>query len=96
MGTIGINAVFFPMAVSKMRTAGNAINGTITSWVSQGEVSTAFTAFAEDFAILQGIISEYKQLVQKDINVISDVGAEMMHVDAELLRLWRFGLGGTR
>lgn len=89
MGVIGINEVVFPVIVTKMRFAGNAINGNITTWASQGENATAFARFSNDFDILQSIINEYKKLVLKDISAINKVGAEIIKTDKRLLNIWR-------
>lgn len=89
MGVIGINEVLFPMSVSRMTRTGNAIDGSINSWVSQGEKSTAFSKFVEDYGILQDILSEYKNLVLKDVATINRVGSEVMRTDAMLAGIWR-------
>ncbi len=89
MGLIGINELIFLQTTSKMTTAGNAIDGTITTWKSQGEKSIAFSQFVEDYRILQNIIKEYKKLVIKDIGTINKVGTEIIKVDDKLYKLWR-------
>lgn len=89
MGMIGINEMLFPMAVTTMTFTGNAINGVISSWVSQGEKSTAFSSFLEDYRIMQIILCQYRQLVLRDIGTINKVGAEISKIDDVLLTLWR-------
>lgn len=89
MGIIGINELIFPATLSNMTKAGNAVDGTISSWVSQGERATAFTRFSDDFNILQNIISEYKKLVLKDIGTINKIGAEIIKTDDVLMKFWR-------
>ncbi|WP_168354988.1 hypothetical protein [Clostridium sartagoforme] len=49
MGLIGINELIFLQTTSKMTTAGNAIDSTITSWKSQGEKSMAFSRFVDNY-----------------------------------------------
>lgn len=89
MGLIGINEIVFPATISRMQIAGNAINGNITSWVSKGEKSTAFTRFSDDYNILQDVIKEYKYLVLKDVATINKVGVEIIKIDDTLLNFWR-------
>lgn len=89
MGMIGINELIFPATISKMTTAANEVDWTQTKWVSQGEKSTAFTKFREDFILLQNIISEYQKLVLKDIGTINKIGSEIIKTDYLLLNFWR-------
>ena len=89
MGMIGINKLIFPATVMKMATAGGAINGTISSWTSQGERAIAFSKFVVDYNLLQCILKEYKELVQKDMRTITKIGTELIKVDSSLLAFWR-------
>ncbi|MBE6052871.1 MAG: hypothetical protein E7212_03000 [Clostridium sartagoforme] len=89
MGFIGINELTFIQTTSKMTIAGNAIDGTISSWKSQGEKSIAFSQFVDNYRILQNIIKEYKKLVLKDTVTINRVGTEIIKVDNKLFKMWR-------
>ncbi|HCW04838.1 MAG TPA: hypothetical protein DGK91_10145 [Clostridium sp.] len=89
MGVIGINELMFLGNIGSMNAAGNAINSTIKSWTNQGEKSIALTAFAENFNMLQSIISDYKKLIQKDVANIRKVGAEIITMDIKLLKFWK-------
>lgn len=89
MRLIGINEVVFAATITNMKTTGNAIDGSIKTWMSQGEKSKAFTKFQEDYRILQEIMQEYKKLVLKDVATVTEVGAKISNLDNELLRVWR-------
>lgn len=89
MGIIGINKLIFPVTLSNMSNAGNAINGEVKTWKTQGEKSVAFTKFIDDYILLQSVIKEYKKLIQKDICTIREVGIEFINLDEQLIRFWR-------
>lgn len=89
MGIIGINKLDFPVTLSNMQEAGNAINGKISAWKTQGELSKALKKFADDYELLQSIIKDYKKLVQNDICQIRKIGIELVDMDEQLKRFWR-------
>lgn len=84
--------------VSKMATTGainqaKVANGLIDTgkehWEKQGESSVALEAFSQQFDELQRIISEYKTLLDGDLNAASQAVNEMFMADLHAGSLWR-------
>ena len=89
MKMIGINEVTFVGALASMRRAANQINTTTEGWDSMGEKSTVFEEYLEQYAQLQAVMLSYQQLIEKDIDAISKIGASMLNVDELLTNLWK-------
>lgn len=60
-----------------MRRAANQINTTTEGWDSMGEKSTVFEEYLEQYAQLQAVMLSYQNLIHKDIDAISKIGASM-------------------
>lgn len=89
MKMIGINEVAFVGALVSMRRAANQINTVFEGWESQGEKSSVFEEYLEQYAQLQSIMLSYQQLIEKDIDAISDIGDNILKVDKLLANLWK-------
>lgn len=89
MKMIGINEVAFVGALVSMRRAANQINTAFEGWESQGERSSVFEEYLEQYAQLQSIILSYQNLMQKDIDAIGKIGTSMLKVDQLLTNLWK-------
>lgn len=89
MKMIGINEVAFVGALVSMRRAANQINTVFEEWESQGEKSSVFEEYLEQYAQLQSIMLSYQQLIEKDIDAISDIGDNILKVDKLLANLWK-------
>ena len=86
---IGINEVAFVGALTSMRKAANQINTTTEGWDSMGEQSSVFEEYLEQYAQLQSIMLSYQQLIEKDIDAISDIADNILKVDKLLANLWK-------
>ena len=89
MKMIGINEVAFVGALISMRRAANQINTAFEGSESQGERSSVFEEYLEQYAQLQSIMLSYQQLIEKDIDAISDIGDNILKVDKLLANLWK-------
>lgn len=89
MKMIGINEVTFVGALASMRRAANQINTTTEGWDSMGEKSTVFEEYLEQYAQLQAVMLSYQQLIEKDIDAISDIGDNLLKVDKLLANMWK-------
>ena len=89
MKMIGINEVAFVGALVSMRRAANQINTAFEGWESQGERSSVFEEYLEQYAQLQAVMLSYQNLLHKDIDAISKIGASMLNVDELLTNLWK-------
>ena len=77
MKMIGINEVAFVGALVSMRRAANQINTAFEGGESQGERSSVFEEYLEQYAQLQAVMLSYQNLIHKDIDAISKIGASM-------------------
>lgn len=89
MKMIGINEVAFVGALVSMRRAANQINTAFEGWESQGEKSSVFEEYLEQYAQLQSIMLNYQELMRKDIDAIGKIGISMLKVDQLLTNLWK-------
>ena len=89
MKMIGINEVAFVGALVSMRRAANQINTAFEGWESQGERSSVFEEYLEQYAQLQSIMLNYQGLMRKDIDAIGKIGTSMLKVDQLLTNLWK-------
>ena len=89
MKMIGINEVAFVGALVSMRRAANQLNTAFEGWESLGERSSVFEEYLEQYAQIQSIMLSYQQLIEKDIDAISDIGDNILKVDKLLANLWK-------
>lgn len=89
MKMIGINEVAFVGALVSMRRAASQINTAFEVWETQGEKSSVFEEYLEQYAQLQSIMLSYQNLMQKDIDAIGKIGTSMLKVDQLLTNLWK-------
>lgn len=89
MKMIGINEVAFVGALVSMRSAANQINTAFEGWESQGERSSVFEEYLEQYAQLQSIMLSYQELMRRDIDAIGKIGTSMLKVDQLLTNLWK-------
>ena len=65
------------------------INTAFEGWESQGERSSVFEEYLEQYAQLQSIMLSYQELMRKDIDAIGKIGTSMLKVDQLLTNLWK-------
>lgn len=64
-----------------MQRAANQINTAFEGWEFQGERSSVFEEYLEQYAQLQSIILSYQNLMQKEIDAIGKIGTSMLKVE---------------
>ena len=84
-----VNSIHISSTVSQAKIAAGLIDTNKELWSSQGESSVALTAFADQFAALQDVISLYQELLQRDLDAASKVCSELIASDLNLSAIWK-------
>lgn len=85
-GTIQIDEVLFLSAVSEMKNSASEITVGIDTFPDYQSESQAITQYKEQFEAFKKALTNYQNLLERDIEMIRKAGEELVETDRQLLK----------
>lgn len=85
---IQMDSVEYASATAMIQTSADGLSVDLESWSSQGEISSALEAFAQQYLELEKAMKLFQTLLNQDVNTLNAIGRKFLEVDMNVAKQW--------